>query len=356
MPRAELGFPTSATKNTLRVRRRRRSRRRGRDGERGVPRHQQRQPASAVALVDKDDWQGALAGSVLAAAPARRADAASATASDLPEVTKRHPRPARAEGLGPLEGRTGDPDRRQAARAQGLQHRGHRAATDPTSGRPRSTASTPPRSGEPSGDVVVASGERAEWAMPAAAWAARSGDRVLLTARDALAPPTTQGAARAREAEHLHPRSRGGDLREGGAADPEGQARRACGASRATPPWRTRSRSRAIEQGGLRLGRDGAGLQLLAREHHASARRGRERHARYQRRVRAAAPHRQGRRAAREARELLARRAARLRGRPLGGRLQPGVDPRGRRRPCRVPLQGRIDEVTQLVPVQAGAP
>ena len=40
--------------------------------------------------------------------------------------------------------------------------------------------------GEPSDDVMVASGERAEYAMPAAAMAARSGDAVLFAKRDEL--------------------------------------------------------------------------------------------------------------------------------------------------------------------------
>ena len=40
--------------------------------------------------------------------------------------------------------------------------------------------------GKPSANVVVASGEKAEFAMPAAAWAARSGDSVLLTKRDSV--------------------------------------------------------------------------------------------------------------------------------------------------------------------------
>jgi hypothetical protein len=38
--------------------------------------------------------------------------------------------------------------------------------------------------GKPTPDVVVASGENADYAMPAAAWAARSGDSVLLTKKD----------------------------------------------------------------------------------------------------------------------------------------------------------------------------
>ena len=33
--------------------------------------------------------------------------------------------------------------------------------------------------GKPSNDVVLYSGEQAEWAMPAASWAARSGDAAL---------------------------------------------------------------------------------------------------------------------------------------------------------------------------------
>jgi hypothetical protein len=47
--------------------------------------------------------------------------------------------------------------------------------------------------GKPSANVVVATGEQAEYAMPAAAWAARSGDSVLLTRRDRL-PEATRKA------------------------------------------------------------------------------------------------------------------------------------------------------------------
>ncbi len=50
--------------------------------------------------------------------------------------------------------------------------------------------------GKPSPNVVVASGEKAEFAMPAAAWAARSGDSVLLTKRDSL-PAATAKAIKA---------------------------------------------------------------------------------------------------------------------------------------------------------------
>jgi hypothetical protein len=46
--------------------------------------------------------------------------------------------------------------------------------------------------GKPSKNVVVASGEQAEFAMPAAAWAARSGDSVLLTRRSSVPAPITK--------------------------------------------------------------------------------------------------------------------------------------------------------------------
>ena len=52
--------------------------------------------------------------------------------------------------------------------------------------------------GEPTKDVLVASGERAEYSMPAAAYAARSGDSVLYAKRSAV-PPATVRALRAHE-------------------------------------------------------------------------------------------------------------------------------------------------------------
>ena len=47
--------------------------------------------------------------------------------------------------------------------------------------------------GKPSDVVVVASGERPEFAMPAAAWAAKSGDPVLFVTRNTI-PPETRSA------------------------------------------------------------------------------------------------------------------------------------------------------------------
>ena len=59
--------------------------------------------------------------------------------------------------------------------------------------------------------------------------------------------------------------------------------------------------------------------------------------------------------AAARARELPAERAARLRGRPRPGGLQPRLDPR-RRQAVSLPAQARLDRITELIPVQATAP
>src|SRR5438477_545189 len=50
--------------------------------------------------------------------------------------------------------------------------------------------------GKPSPHVIVASGEQAPYAMPAAAWAARSGDSILFTQRNHV-PAVTLQAIRA---------------------------------------------------------------------------------------------------------------------------------------------------------------
>jgi hypothetical protein len=50
--------------------------------------------------------------------------------------------------------------------------------------------------GEPSDDVIIASGERAEYAMPAAAMAARSGDAVILAGAEDLPAPSVEALRR----------------------------------------------------------------------------------------------------------------------------------------------------------------
>jgi hypothetical protein len=132
---------------------------------------------TAVVLVDGDDWQSAVAAAVLAgppiaaplllseggalpAATADTLDRLAPTGSDLSkdaQVIRIGREVARPEGFKTAVIPGGDAYRRAAAI-----DRFFSAAR-----------------GRPSGDVVLYSGERAEWAMPAAGWAARSGDAAL---------------------------------------------------------------------------------------------------------------------------------------------------------------------------------
>jgi hypothetical protein len=151
---------------------------------------------NAVALVDKDDWQGAVAGSVLNAQPLG-APLLASSGSSLPAAT--------SDVLDRLKPRGAD----LASDAQVI-----RIGTKPPappglkSGKisgsdPYATAAAIDRfftalRGKPSPHVIVASGEQSGFAMPAAAWAARSGDSVLFAKRDSL-PSATAHALKAHD-------------------------------------------------------------------------------------------------------------------------------------------------------------
>src|SRR5690606_13441345 len=133
---------------------------------------------NAVVLVDSEDWQGAVTAAVLAGRPIG-APLLISEDGELPEAT--------ADTLERLEPRGSDlsedaqvirigdapakPDGYRTARIAGPDPYERAAATDRFMSAVR---------GEPSPNVVVASGEHPEYALPAAAWAARSGDSVLL--------------------------------------------------------------------------------------------------------------------------------------------------------------------------------
>ena len=191
---AKLGFPVVATRNTVRVG--------GGDAVADLagtvtavfPATSDATKPHAVVLVDKDDWQGAVAASVLEAAPLGAPILAS-DGGDLPAASR--------DALKRL-----DPSGADLARdAQVIRvgpkppapsgfKSGKIAAADPYA-----TAAAVDRfftaiRGRPSPHVIVASGEQAAYAMPAASWAARSGDSVLFTRRDAV-PAVTTAAIRA---------------------------------------------------------------------------------------------------------------------------------------------------------------
>lgn len=195
----KLGFPSSATKNTVRIG--------GGDSVTDVagvanvvfPATDERSRPTAVMLVDQDDWQGAIAASVLSGTPIG-APILLSDGGDLPAVSS-----DTLERLDPKGSdlardaeviRIGeDPPRPsgfKTALIEGDDPYELAAAVD----RFASSAK-----GEPSANVVIASGERSEYAMPAAAWAAFSGDSVLFAGRNSLPDPTREALR-----EHEKPR------------------------------------------------------------------------------------------------------------------------------------------------------
>jgi len=185
---AKLGFPSVATRNTTRVG--------GADAASdaaGVanavfPATSDATRPSAVVIVGSTDWQGGIAASALAAAPVR-APVLLAQGGELPAVTTDSLQRLSPKGAELAKGaqviRVGDvPDPGGQLRSdlvRGSNPYEAAAAIDRLSSAAR---------GQPSDDVIVASGERPEFAMPAAAWAGNSGDSVLFAARDQLPAPT----------------------------------------------------------------------------------------------------------------------------------------------------------------------
>jgi hypothetical protein len=193
----QLGYPAFATKNTTRVG--------GADpaaNAAGValavfPSTDAGQRPDAVTLVAEADPAGAIAASVLMAPPVRAPILFSSPAG-LPEVS--------GEALGAL-----DPQGSKATGGAALFAVGDIAAPgglEATRIRAGSAAATAAAIaalrdrlfGSPPRHVVVASDESLSFAMPAAAWAARSGDPVLFAGRSEL-PAATAAALR------RHPRT-----------------------------------------------------------------------------------------------------------------------------------------------------
>src|SRR3954471_14279298 len=190
---AQLGFPTVATRNTIRVG--------GGDAVTDLagvasavfPATGKDDRPHAVALVDKNDWQGAIAASVLNAqplgAPVLASDGGNLPAATKDVLDRLKPggsdlaRDAQVIRIGP-----------KPPAPSGLKS-GKIAGSDPYT-----TAAAIDRfftaiRGKPSPHVIVASGEQAPYAMPAAAWAARSGDSVLFVHRDSVPRATLQAIA-----------------------------------------------------------------------------------------------------------------------------------------------------------------
>jgi Cell wall binding domain 2 (CWB2) len=192
----DLGFPVFATKNTTRVA--------GDDpvaDAAGValavyPSTGDVSGPDAVTLVDAGDWQGGIAAASLMAAPVG-APILLTDGGDLPPLTASAIRSLAPAGSSETGGRQafviGD-----AARPAGFD------AQTVKGGDPATLAAGIDRlrtrlEGEPD-DVLITTSQDPALAMPAAAWAARSGDPVLFSDRDSLPEATA-------DALHTHERS-----------------------------------------------------------------------------------------------------------------------------------------------------
>jgi hypothetical protein len=151
---------------------------------------------AAVTLVDRRDWRGVLAAAVLAGAPVRAPVLLADGPGELPAVTRRaladlRPRGSRAVG-GAQVIRIGNVPRPARLRTTDVAGAGPFAlarAVDAFAAAAR---------GQTADSVLVVSADRPGFALPAAAWAAKSGDPVLFATRDRL-PAETRAALAAHE-------------------------------------------------------------------------------------------------------------------------------------------------------------
>src|SRR3954469_25593511 len=190
-----LGFPVVATKNTTRVA--------GADPVADAAaialavypaRTPETRPA-AVVLADVRDWRTGMVASVLAGQPVR-APILFTDGDKIPAATS-----AALDALQP----TGS---KEAGGAQVIRVgttvdvQGYKT-TDVAPAAPPALAAAVDRlhtaaAGSPPGAVVIASSDRPEYAMPAAGWAAKSGDPILWVTRDAMPHETTTAIKAAR--------------------------------------------------------------------------------------------------------------------------------------------------------------
>jgi hypothetical protein len=183
----KLGFPSTATRNTVRVG--------GGDaaadaaGVAGAlyPATGDSDRPTAVVLVDQDDWVTGIAAAVLTGRPIG-APILLADGGDLPPVTadvldRLKPKGSdlsRDAQVIRIGNDTARPEGYKTALIEGANPFQAAAAIDRFFSAARA---------KPSNDVVLYSAEKGEYAMPAAAWAARSGDAALPVRRNKVPAP-----------------------------------------------------------------------------------------------------------------------------------------------------------------------
>ena len=193
-----LGFPVFATKNTTRIA--------GGDAiasaagaARAVyPSRTDESSPRAVVIVEQDDWRAAISAAQLMARPLR-APVLFSDGGELPAASEEALEELAPSGAEEIDGaqviRIGDaakPENQKVADIEGSSSTSLAQAID---------AFQIDAAGDPTDAVLIAPADSPEFAMPAAGWAARSGQPVLWTLKDSL-PPETRAAIRA----HRKPR------------------------------------------------------------------------------------------------------------------------------------------------------
>lgn len=185
----KLGFPSLATKNTTRVG--------GADpvaDAAGValavyPSVAQGTHPAAVTLAPTDNWEGALAASVLMAPPVR-APILLSDSSVLPSATADALRALAPTGSGAAGGaqviRVGHVPSTPGLRTASI------SGADPYAVAAAIDRFASAAAGKPSSSVVIASSADPAYAMPAAGWAAESGNPLLFVSSSGVPPATRQ--------------------------------------------------------------------------------------------------------------------------------------------------------------------
>lgn len=193
-PVGPLGFPLVATRNTTRVG--------GPDPASDAaaialathPKTSAAQPVEAVVLVDADDWQAGVAAASLAGPPVR-APILVSDQGGVPEVTADAIAKLAPRASGPSDAAVyavGDVAAPEGLKTERLKGGSAAEAANSIDELRQSLAGADP------GHILVASSDQAPYAMPAAAWAARSGDPVLFVGRDEVPEATTAALERHR--------------------------------------------------------------------------------------------------------------------------------------------------------------
>jgi hypothetical protein len=186
---AQVGIPALATKNTTRV-----------NGSDPIidaaavalavyPSTVPGSHPSAVTLAPTGDWQAAIASAVLAAGPVKAPILLSGTGS-MPPITAQTLKALAPTGSGVADGaqviRVGSVPTVDRMRSYTIRGSDPYSLAAAINGFANATA------GSASPDVVIASGDNPAYAMPAAGWAAESGDPILFVTSSGVPGPTRQ--------------------------------------------------------------------------------------------------------------------------------------------------------------------